>query len=74
MTASGQSPELIGDRASVAFGSNPAGLHAAEEVRNRRVSPIAARPGEGRLTQARAGARPGRREPLYVPHSGHRPT
>ena len=35
--------------------------------RNRRVSLIAIRPGEGRLTEPRAGAQPERRELVFMP-------
>jgi hypothetical protein len=38
--------------------------------RNRRISPVPVRPGEGPLTEPRAGVRPGHRELVFMPHSG----
>jgi len=38
--------------------------------RNRRISPIAVRPGEGLLSDHIAGAQPWRRELVFLPHSG----
>ena len=39
--------------------------------RNRRMSPVAAHPGEGRFTQPTAAARLRRREPPFMPQFGH---
>jgi hypothetical protein len=38
---------------------------------NRRVSPVAVRPGEGRLTESTAGIPRGRRELVFMPLCGH---
>jgi len=43
------------------------------KVRYRRVSPIAPRPREGRLTEPIAGAQPWLRERVLMPHCGHCP-
>jgi hypothetical protein len=39
-------------------------------VRNRRISLVAGRPGEGPLTEPIAAAQPRRQEPLFMPHYG----
>src|SRR5260221_9978258 len=51
------------------------GLGMAElKDRYRRGPPVAARSGDGLLSGPIAGARPGHREPLFMPHSGRCPT
>ena len=48
----------------------------AGKVWNRRVSPVAVRPGEGLLTERTAGVQPVRRERVFMPqmrHSGTTP-
>jgi len=43
----------------------------AASVRNRRVSPVAVRPGEGPLTEPTAGAQPRPQERVLMPRTGH---
>ena len=45
-----------------------AGRHQANS-RNRRISSVAARPGEGRVTERTAGVQPAPRERVFMPHS-----
>jgi hypothetical protein len=40
------------------------------KVRNRRLSPVAVPPGEGRLTEQTAGVQPAQSEQVFMPHSG----
>ena len=42
-------------------------------VRNRRILPVSARPGEGPLPEPITGVRQARRELVFMPHFGHRP-
>jgi hypothetical protein len=38
------------------------------KVRNRRLSPVAVPPGEGRLTEQTAGVQPAQSEQVFMPH------
>jgi hypothetical protein len=40
------------------------------KVWNRRLSPVAVPPGEGRLTEQTAGVQPAQSEQVFMPHSG----
>ena len=63
-----QSPSAHGGTA--AFGSNPCGPgRELANDRNRRTSPIAARPGEGPLTEPTPAVRPRLRERVFMPEA-----
>jgi hypothetical protein len=47
-------------------------LKTSRNGRFRRILLVAARSGEGPLTEPSAAAQPWEREPLFMPHSGHR--
>jgi hypothetical protein len=49
--------------------SNHLGAPTSASVRNRRISPIAVRSGEGPLTEPTAAAQVREREPLFMPHT-----
>jgi hypothetical protein len=55
--------------ATVRKGSNLPFRGKGGKVRNRRVSPVAPRPGEGPLTEPTAGAQPWPRERVLMPHT-----
>jgi hypothetical protein len=59
--------------ATVRKGSNLPFRGKGGKVRNRRVSPVAPRPGEGPLTEPTAGAQPWPRERVLMPHFRHWP-
>jgi hypothetical protein len=52
-------------------GIQPGALHRSRNGWLRRVSPIAAPPGDGFLSEPKAGTQPRRREPLFVPLCDH---
>jgi hypothetical protein len=56
--------------ATVRKGSNLPFRGKGGKVRNRRVSPVAPRPGEGPLTEPTAGAQPWPRERVLMPRTG----
>jgi len=49
-------------------------LQPPRHISTLRVSLIPVRAGEGRLTEPTTAVQPWRREPLFVPHCGHRAT
>jgi hypothetical protein len=53
--------------------SSPRFRRRPAKVRNRRVSPVAARSSDRLLSEPRAGTQPLRREPLFMVHIRHRP-
>jgi hypothetical protein len=63
---------LVGS--TVRYLSNFSAAPTSASVRNRRISRVAVRSGEGLLSDPIAGAQRGRRELLFMPHLRHSTT